>query len=221
MNRSECLRSGHGRRLLFLLLSVLLALALVACSNPAKAKAEHLQRGQQYLKDKKYAEAALEFRNALQLDDQSAEAHWGLAQAFEGQGNILPMIQELQRVVQLDQNQPDPKKRNSDAAMRLGNWYVLAYQQNHQSSLKDDAQKLINDVLQRDPNNIEARILQATMLYIDGKHAEALAKLKDAVALDPKRIESLLSLARYYVQEHDLANAEATFQQAIAVNNNS
>src|SRR5205085_6270428 len=162
MSRSECLRSGHGRRLLFLLLSVLLALALVACSNPAKAKAEHLQRGQQYLKDKKYAEAALEFRNALQLDDQSAEAHWGLAQAFEGQDNILPMIQELQRTVQLD-----PK--NSDAAMRLGNWYMLAYQQNHQSSLKDDAQKLINDTLQRDPNNIEARILQATIWYIDGK----------------------------------------------------
>src|SRR5205085_11575993 len=97
MNRSECLRSGHGRRLLFLLLSVLLALALVACSNPAKAKAEHLQRGQQYLKDKKYAEAALEFRNALQRDDQSADADRCVTQASARQGNILRMLQQLQR----------------------------------------------------------------------------------------------------------------------------
>src|SRR5437868_11463684 len=112
MSQLECPRSGRGRGLLFLLLSILLALGLAACSNPAKAKAEHLRRGEQYLKDKKYPEAALEFRNAIQLDDRSADAHWGLAQAYEGQGNILPAIQELQRTVQLD-----PKK--SDAAIRL------------------------------------------------------------------------------------------------------
>src|SRR5438270_5409053 len=221
MKRLECLRSGHGRSLLFLLLSVLLALSLAACSNPAKARDAHLQRGQQYLKDKKYPEAELEFRNAIQIDDNFADAHWGLAQAYEAQGKILPAIQELQRVVELDKNQSDPKKKNSDAALRLGNWYIVAYQQNHQSNLKDDAQHLVNDVLQRDPNNIEAHILQATILYTDGKHDKALEELKRAVDLDPKRIESLMSLARYYIQERDLANAEATFQRAFTVNNNS
>ena len=222
MNLSECLRSGRGRSLLFLLLFVLLALALTACSNPAKAKAEHLQRGQQYLKDKKYPEAELEFRNAIQLDDKLGDAHWGLAQAYEGQGKILPAISELETaVLKLDPKSFSDAKNYNDAATRLGNWYILAYQQNHQSNLKERAQKLVDEVLQRDPHNIEGYILQATIWYIDGKHAEALAKLKDAVALDPKRIESLMSLARYYVQERDLANAEATFQQAIAVNNNS
>lgn len=221
MNLSECLRPGHGRGLLFLLLSILLALSLAACSNPEKAKKEHLQRGQQYLKEKKYPEAALEFRNALQIDNNSADAHWGLAQAYEGQGNILAAIEELQRTVKFDpKNFADPKD-HSAAALRLGNWYIAAYQQNHDSKLRKDAQDLADGVLAQDPNNIEARILQATILYTDGKHAEALAKLKEAVALDPNRIESLMSLARYYLQEHDLANAEAIYQHAIAINDKS
>src|ERR1041384_5759994 len=184
MNRSECLRSGHGRGLLFSLLSVLLALSLAACSNPAKAKAAHLQRGQQYLKEKKYPEAELEFRNAIQIDDQLAAAHWGLAQAYEAQGKILPAIQELQRAIELNPKNPADANWYADAATRLGNWYIVAYQQNHQNNLKDDAQKLVNNVLRRDPNNIEAHILQATIYYTDGKRDKALEEIKHAVDLD-------------------------------------
>jgi tetratricopeptide (TPR) repeat protein len=221
MNLSECPRSGHGRGLLFILLSVLLALASVACSNPAKAKAEHLRRGDQYLKEKKYPEAALEYRNALQLDERLAAAHWGLAQAYEGQENILPAIQEMKRAVDLDPNYT--ASYTFDAAARLGNWYLLAFQgdpvKNKQT--KDEAWRLVNDLLAHNPKHIEGHILKAGLLYADGKRADSLAELKAAVDLDPQRIESLMSLARYYVQEGDAANAEATYQRAIAVNDRS
>ncbi|MFL6209324.1 MAG: tetratricopeptide repeat protein [Pyrinomonadaceae bacterium] len=221
MNLSECPRSGHGRGLLFILLSVLLALASTACSNPAKAKAEHLRRGDQYLKEKKYPEAALEYRNALQLDERMAAAHWGLAQAYEGQENILPAIQELRRTVELDPGYT--ASYTFDAAARLGNWFLLAFQgapvKNKQA--KDEAWKLANDVLAHNPKHIEGHILKAGLLYADGKRADALAELKAAVDLDPQRIESLMSLARYYVQEGDAANAEATYQRAIAINDRS
>ena len=216
MNRSECLRSGSGRGLLLTLLSLLLTLGLAACSNPEKAKADYLQRGEQYLKDKRFQEAALEFRNALQLDDRVAEAHYGLAQAYEGQEQLLPAIQELRRTVEL---KPD----HADAAVRLGNYYAAAYQGNRDANkpLRDEAQRLADGVLQRDPNHIEAHILKASILYGDGKRTEALAELKRAVELNPQRIESLMSLARYYVQEGDAASAEATFQRALSINDRS
>ena len=53
-------------------------------TDPEKAKAEPLAKGEAYLKDSKFQEATLEFRNALQIDDKLAAAHWGLARAFEG-----------------------------------------------------------------------------------------------------------------------------------------
>ncbi len=215
MNRSECLRSGHGRGLLFVLLSVLLlTLGLAACSNPEKAKAEHLKRGEQYLQDKKYPEAALEYRSALQIDDRLAAAHWGLAQAYEKQDNFISAVNELRRTVELDPN-------NLDAAVRLGNYYIAAYQGNHDKQLLSETQKLVEQVLQRDPKHIEGHILKATVFYAGGERDKALAELKTAVDLNPQRIESLMSLARYYVQEHDNANAETLFQRALAINDRS
>ncbi len=172
MNRTECPRSGRGRGLPFLLLSLALALGLAACSNPEKAKAEHLQRAQQYLKEKKYQEAALEFRNALQLDERLADAHYGLAQAYEAQENFLPAIQELRRTLELKPDHPD-------AAVRLGNYYLLAFQANPNGNKehREQAWRLTKEVLERHPDFIEGHILKASLLYTDGKRDEALAAL--------------------------------------------
>ena len=63
------------------LLSVLLAAIFVisGCSNPEKTKIAHVEKGEAYLKDEKFQEASLEFRNAIQIDEKLASAHWGLA----------------------------------------------------------------------------------------------------------------------------------------------
>ena len=66
-----------------LLLATLSLFLLSACTSPEKAKAEHVSRGEAYLKDQKFQEAALEFRNAVQIDEKFANAHWGLARAYE------------------------------------------------------------------------------------------------------------------------------------------
>ncbi|HEX8424202.1 MAG TPA: hypothetical protein VF634_12355, partial [Pyrinomonadaceae bacterium] len=121
MNHKECPRSGNGRSLSSVLLAfvvALCALAAVSCSNPEKAKAEHVQRGEAYLTEKKFQEASLEFRNAVQIDDRMAQAHWGLARAYEGMLGDEPqlvtqVIAELLRAIELDGN-------NLDARVRLG-----------------------------------------------------------------------------------------------------
>src|SRR2546423_1833986 len=102
MNHRECQRSGARRGLLFFLLATLALVALTSCKDPEKAKAEHISRGEAYLKEKKYQEASLEFRNAVQIDDHSAPAHWGLARAYEGAGQLTQAVEELQRTIDLD-----------------------------------------------------------------------------------------------------------------------
>src|SRR4051812_35480419 len=111
---SECRRSPNFIILLCVFLAAVVFLS--ACSNPEKAKAEHVAKGEAYLKDSKFQEASLEFRNAIQIDDNLAPAHWGLARAFEGLGRFPEMFQELQKTVQLDAN-------NLDARVKLGNYY--------------------------------------------------------------------------------------------------
>src|SRR5215471_3025953 len=93
------------RRHISLTCSVLAILVLLSgCTNKEKAKSEYVKRGEAYLKDMKFQEAALEFRNAVQIDDNLAAAHWGLAQAYEGLQRFPEMIDELRKTVALDKN---------------------------------------------------------------------------------------------------------------------
>ena len=61
---------------------------------------------------RRFQEASIQFRNALQIDDNYAAAHWGLARAYEQLGRGNDYIEELQRTVKLDPN-------NIEARLRL------------------------------------------------------------------------------------------------------
>ncbi|MBA3767293.1 MAG: tetratricopeptide repeat protein, partial [Acidobacteria bacterium] len=72
-----------------------------------------------------------------------------------------------------------------------------------------------------DPNHIEGHILMGGVLYAQGHKDEALAELKRAIEIDPKRVESYLSLAQFYVTIKDAGKAEETYRQAISINSAS
>ncbi|HEV2911708.1 MAG TPA: tetratricopeptide repeat protein [Pyrinomonadaceae bacterium] len=205
MKYQECTRP---RYLLVLICALLVALAaMTGCKNAEATKAEHVRRGEAFLKEKKFQEATIEFRNALQIDEKLASAHWGLAQSYEGLERWQEAFDEMKRAVELDPN-------NLDARVRIGNYYLLGKQ-------IPDAERYATEVLQKDPNHIEGHILLAGVLFAQDKRDQALAELNHAVSINPKRVESYLSLAQYYGKVNDTAKAEETYRQAISVNNAS
>jgi tetratricopeptide (TPR) repeat protein len=207
---TECRSKLYYATLLSFLLAAIFTIA--GCANPEKAKAEHLAKGEAYLKESKFQEASIEFRNAIQLDDGLAAAHWGLSRAYEGLQRGPEFFNELKTTVALD-----PK--NLEAKTKLGTLYLAASKR--QPELVAEAEKLANEILQRDPNYIEGHILKGSVFFAQDKRDQALAELNNAIQLDPKRVESYLSLARFYAVINDPAKAEETFKQAVAINNNS
>lgn len=213
MNRPECPRARSVRALLLVLVA-LFAASAVACSNPEKAKAEHVTRGEAYLKERKWNEAALEFRNAIQIDDQLPAAHWGLAQAYEQLGRGVEALEELQKAVQLDPS-------NATARLKLANAYLLGYDRHKNQEFIAQAERLASEILAKDEKNIDGQILMANVLHVKGDNEAALAKLKYAISLDPNRVESHIGLAKFYIRTNRLADAEAAFKQAAAINDRS
>jgi len=192
------------------LLAILILLN--GCTNPEKLKAAYVQRGEAYLKESKFQEAALEFRNAIQIDDNLAAAHWGLAQAYEGLQRVPEMLNELQKTVALD-------KGNLDARIKLGNYYL-----NWSKGRADviaEAERLANEVLERDPKNIEGHILMGSILFAQKENEKAFAELNKAIELNPNRVESYLSMAMFYIATSERDKAEEVFKKAISVNSNS
>jgi len=196
------------------LLSVLLAavFAISGCANPEKAKLAHVEKGEVYLKDEKFQEASLEFRNAIQIDEKLASAHWGLARAYEGLQRFQEAFEELRKTTELD-------PEHLESRVKLGNYYIAAARNN--PSFIAEAERLAKAILQKDQNHVEGHILMGSVLYAQNQRDQAFAEINHAIELDPKRVESYLSLARFYIVTNDKAKAEETFRRAISVNDNS
>lgn len=210
--KTEC--RGHIYKTVFLCLLLAIAVFLAGCSNPEKAKAEHVARGEAYLKESKFQEASLEFRNAIQIDDNLVAAHWGLARAFEGLERGPEMVDELRKVVRLDKN-----KDNLEARVKLGNYYLMG--SSGRSDIIAEAERLAKEVLEKDPNHIEGHILMGGVLFNQNQKDQAFAELNNAIQLDPNRVESYLSLARFYTVNKEPEKAEELYKKAISVNDNS
>jgi len=208
--RSECRGYTFHISLLCVLLAALISLA--GCTNPEKAKAEHVRKGDAYLKDSKFQEASLEFRNAIQIDDKLAAAHWGLARAFEGLERFPEMIDELRKTVTLD-------KENLDARIKLGNYYLAGSRS--RADIVAEAERLAKEVLEKDPKNIEGHILMGSVLFQQQQQDKAFAELNTALQLDTNRVESYLSLAKFHIAARQPEKAEELYKRAISINANS
>ena len=208
--KSEC--RGYTFYITVFCLLLAATVSLAGCANPAKAKQDHVTRGEEYLKDLKFQEASLEFRNAIQIDDKLGGAHWGLARAFEGLERFPEMIDELRKTVTLD-------KDNLEARIKLGNYYLAGSR--NRADIITESERLAKDVLDKDPKNIEGHILMGGVLFAQQQKDKALAELNQAIQLDPNRVESYLSLAKFHIAAKEPENAEQLFKRAISVNANS
>src|SRR5829696_5270250 len=208
--KSEC--RGYTFYITVFCLLLTAALSLSGCANPAKAKQDHLTNGDKYLNESKFQEASLEFRNALQIDDKLAAAHWGLARAYEGLERFPEMLDELRKTVTLD-------KDHSDARIKLGNYYLAGSR--NRADIVAEAERLAKEVLDKDPKSIEGHILMGSVLFAQQQKDKALAELNQAIQLDPNRVESYLSMAKFHIAAREPEKAEELLKRGLAVNANS
>ncbi len=165
---------------------LLSCLLLSACSNPEKEKLAHVTKGREYLAQKRYAEARIEFRSALQIDKRLAAAQFGLGEAALSLGYVQEAAEAYYETMRLDAN-------NLDARVRVGS--LLAQYENDESIR--EAERLANEVLQKKPESVEGRVLLAQVRAAQKKWDEARAGFDEAIRRDPGRIETQIALAAF------------------------
>jgi cellulose synthase operon protein C len=229
-----------------LLSGVMLTLVLTGCSrDPNVRKQKYFESGEKYFAEGKYREAAIQYQNAVQIDDHFAQAHYQLSQSYLKLGDLNRAFPELTRTVDLA---PD----NYHAHLDLANLLTLpdrggaAIPDNlkqakahldiitpqmpnspevHEAwanyySVQNDVTRAIGEMDQAircDPNRGESYLALA-LLDLRAKMPEpAEANLKKASEVDPKSINPLMTLGEFYQTHGRLPEAEQMFRHAIEV----
>jgi len=187
----------------FLISLVTASLVITGCGRAPVTKDEYLKRGKDYVAEKKYAEATIEFLNALKIDPNFGEAEVALGDAYHELGDRTRASRAYGRAADLLPN-------NADVQVRAGTMRLLA-----RSFL--DAQSLAERVIAKDPKNIVALMLRANALAGLADTETAVKQVEDAIALDPKRPDLYTNLGTIQAAGANFKEAEAAFNKAIEI----
>lgn len=186
---------------------ILTTLGSVGCSrDPAVQARKFLERGNRYFQQGKYAEAAIEFRSAVKLEPNSADAHYRLAITETKLGDWSYAIGELEHTVELEPT-------NAQAQLDLGNLLLV----NHDL---ERAGQVAFALLQADPNNAGAHSLLANVNEAHAQPEDAIREIDKAIALQPTNAAFYVTRGLFETNRENLDGAEKSFQKATELDRN-
>lgn len=176
------------------------------CGSTAR---QYVSRGDALSAKGKYADAVLEYKNAVQKDANLAEAHYKLALADIRQGNGPDSYQELQRAVELA---PD----NEQYRVRLADFALLARRYNSTSQrFYDQIDGTAAWLLKRNPNSFDGWRFRGDIYIIDRKYSDAIAAYQKANAIKALDPLVVLPLVETLFADNRPQDAEALAKQAL------
>src|SRR5262245_4481425 len=132
---------------------VILVLASLVAScrqDPRKLKERYLASGDQYVSQKNYREAVIQYRNAVAIEGTAGDIRLKLGTVYEALGENRNALGEYVRAADL---MPD----NDQAQLQAGKMLV-AYRR------FDEAKARATKVLEKDPKNVNALIVLGNAL---------------------------------------------------------
>jgi Flp pilus assembly protein TadD len=167
-------------------------------------KQKYYESGQSYFEKGKYAEAEIEFSNALKIDPNYAEAHHRLAESYLKLQKADVAAEELARTVQLE-------PQNYEARLELANLLILGRR-------LQEAQQLVNLLVKERASDPAVHSALSNLLAAQGDFHGAIDEMQRTIALDPGHWQSYLGLALLEIRNNQFDAAEANFQKVIELN---
>jgi len=174
--------------------------ALTACRT---SKESYVAKGNKLFAAGKYAEAELQYRNAIQKNVQYGEAFYRLGLAELKLEKPSDAQRALVRAVQL---LPD----NIDAKEQLGSLMLQYYMidPRHSQNYYNVVKQISDELLAKDPNSFEGTREKAYLTLSDAKTAEAIALFRKAHDLKPSDGTVALALAQNMIRSGQSKAAE-------------
>ncbi|MFT3987329.1 tetratricopeptide repeat protein [Aestuariivirga sp.] len=181
-----------------------LMVAVSACSDPRQRAEAYYKSGNEYLAKNEVQKAAIEFRSALKLDENYADAWYGMAQVEEASKNWPRVVGDLRKTLDLDPKHLQARIALSKVLLVAGNY--------------KDAMDQINLATAQAPDDPDVLALKATSLLKMGDRDGAVATAKILQAKKPGSEEALLILAAARREVQDIPGALAIVTDGLKAN---
>lgn len=191
-----------------LYLRVLIAaicLLVTSCGGSEGKFTKHIEKGKEYYASSQYKEAAIEFKNAIQIKPGDAGAHYSLGMAYLKLGGPTygpAAFKSFLKAAELDPN-------HLDAQIKVGELLLL-------SRDVDKAAAQAELVLSRDKGNLDATILLANAKTSKRKYAEARELLTALAKAHPESTKPLLALSTVHLVSGDREASKEILKDVIA-----
>jgi tetratricopeptide (TPR) repeat protein len=176
---------------------------VVGCESDEARMAGFLESGNAYLDDGKPEEAIIEFKNALQIDPESAEAHESLSLAYLAAEKPREAYWEMSETVRLDPDNVPARLRYATVSTAIGD-YDLALEQ-------------AEAVLELESENASAYVLRAQAYESRDDLDQAEADFRAAVASEPGAPVYRYLLAAFLERTGRTEQAEAVLRELIEI----
>jgi tetratricopeptide (TPR) repeat protein len=218
---------------------VLFAFATIACGGDSTSALKYADLGDAHLAKKEYAEARLQYLNAIQADPDLGRAHLNLARAYVAVDDYREAYVEYRRAADLLPDDIDVQAEVGNILL-LGRFFNEAKERarkilekpenrNHLGGLLllgnalaglqdlESAVEVTESAIQASPDRGGTYANLGTLQLARGNRAEAEKAFRQAVSLDPKSVSARLSLANFYRAVGQLDATEQQLKEAVAI----
>ena len=171
--------------------------------RPVKRKLKYLEKGDALFRQGRYAEAVLQFRNAVQIDPRLAQAHYELGRTYLRLGDGELAYREFLATAELE-----PK--NIEAHLQLASLLVAG-------GHSQEARETVEHVLALEPRNARAHRILGTAYAAGHDLPHAIDEYRRAIDLDPAEVGAYADLGNADLATGKLVEAEEVFRKATGV----
>ena len=191
-------------KLRYALAIVMLSATLIACSSPEEKAASYIENAGVLFEEGKLGKAELEYKNALQINQNLPDAWYGLAKIHERK-------QEWRKVYAVLNKARELAPSHVDARIMLAQ-ILLA------SNQLDQALTDAREIMEMAPADARSHSLMAAVLFRLENLNGAQEEVDKALAIDPGNNEAILVRARVLIAEKKYDQALMVLDKSIAAN---
>ncbi|NNE39492.1 MAG: tetratricopeptide repeat protein [Marinicaulis sp.] len=175
-----------------------------ACSSPEQKVEKYYSSGQEFLAEDDLGRASVQFKSALQINEEHVPSLVGMAEIAERRQEFRDMHGVLQRIVRLD-------ALHIESQVKLGQLYLIG---SDETTALEQAEK----ALAIDPRNADALALKGAVQFRLGDTENALRLAREALAIQPGHTEATTILATERTQAKEFDEALKILDTSIATN---